>query len=465
MLRDLEEFLFAIVQRLHHPKEDNYHSSFTFGHVLALCFPPGSPGQVHHIDLLAWGGDVFTLGLVPVGEGDDQEGTCVLELNPEDKQVLDTCTPKDWHVFLLTLGTHVFHNANNAYGALESWQENEGKAHLRVFRAWCKWLLGDGPASVPLVQEADRIFKPLADHVDSSVGMMIPNVWHKGGANRSSKWRVIAFLFVGSAVSGGYNFERQLNSVTLLAWAYGDLSVVLASHAVQWELCMGVRVCATQAQPEDSSAGRKEFYLGVYLQHCTDLAVLLLVGCNEKNVCMPCIEIEGKQPRVASVRLAPPAGGEDLVVSSEDKGRVDSTSNLPYGTEIAGWGSLQGLRSSDVDAIVRMFMRVVCFDGDHAATEGFEVAMALWWDAQEYVQTGKAGGRVDDVLRMVGQKKRKQNGWEEGVKGKEKARVSKVEKKVTEIRRLRSMHPQALTAPPQRYTDELRGLRQAQKCA
>mmetsp|Transcript_20435 Transcript_20435/g.49469 ORF Transcript_20435/g.49469 Transcript_20435/m.49469 type:complete len:305 (+) Transcript_20435:1449-2363(+) len=304
------------------------------------------------------------------------------------------------------------------------------------------------------------MFKPLADHVDSSVGMMIPNVWHKGGSNRSPKWRVIAFLFVGSEVSGGYNFERQLNTVTLLAWAYGDLSVVLASQAVQWELCMGVRVCATQAHPQDLIAGRKEFYLGVYLQHCTDLAMLLLVGCNEKDFCVPCSEVEAKQPRTTDVRLAPPAGGEDLVAPSVEKGKVDGASYLPYGTEIAGWGSLQDLRSSDVDAVVRMFMRVVCFD-DEAATDGksFEVATALWWDAQEYVQTGKRGGWLDDALRVVGQKKRKQQDLEEGVQGKEKARVTKVEKKLAQIRKLRSLHPQARSSPPQRYTDELRGLR------
>lgn len=51
MLRDLEEFIFEILRKLH-PEGRSIHGGFTFGHILALCYPPRSPGQVHHFDLI-----------------------------------------------------------------------------------------------------------------------------------------------------------------------------------------------------------------------------------------------------------------------------------------------------------------------------------------------------------------------------------------------------------------------------
>jgi hypothetical protein len=52
MLRDLEEFVFLVLHELHPPDSGSIHKGFTFGHILALCYPPGSRGQVHHFDLV-----------------------------------------------------------------------------------------------------------------------------------------------------------------------------------------------------------------------------------------------------------------------------------------------------------------------------------------------------------------------------------------------------------------------------
>lgn len=51
MLRDLEEFIYQVLLQLH--PSHSIHETFTFGDILALCYPPMSPGQVHHFDLLA----------------------------------------------------------------------------------------------------------------------------------------------------------------------------------------------------------------------------------------------------------------------------------------------------------------------------------------------------------------------------------------------------------------------------
>lgn len=124
---------------------------------------------------LGRGAYVLTLGLVPEGSGDGQQGTCVLELDEEDRKLLVGCGEQAFHTFMLAWGAHVQLNASNAFGALEDFCSNKGKAHVGLFRAWTGWLLSDGPQGVPLVDEADKRFKPLSGHVDAGVGMMIPN--------------------------------------------------------------------------------------------------------------------------------------------------------------------------------------------------------------------------------------------------------------------------------------------------
>jgi len=369
MLRDLEEFVFEILRQLH-PDAEIIHRGFAFGHLLALCYPPRSTGQVHHFDLVGGGAYVLTLGLVPEGSSDGQEGTCVLELEETDRQLLSRCSEQAFHTFMLAWGSHMQANASNAFGALEDFCSNKGKAHVGLLRAWTGWLLSDGPLGVPLVDEADKRFKPLSGHVDAGVGMMIPNVWHKGGSNNSDRWRVVAFLFVGSEMAGQYSFSEQWNSIVILAWAYGELSPVVVSQAVQWELCMGVRVCASLTQPEDGARGKpREFLLGWYLQQCRHLAMLLL-GCSPKELLPPCSTAQQSAGAVTRelVRLAPPGGDgcdRDFVIPKPKDG-VECCSSVPYTTRIREWGCMERQRCGVVDKVVRMFMRVVvgCCMGD-----------------------------------------------------------------------------------------------------
>jgi hypothetical protein len=239
--------------------------------------------------VLCSGAYVLTLGLVPAGQGDGMEGTCVLELDEDDHNTIAQCSEQEFHTFMLAWGAHMHKHMSSAYGALEDFCSNKGKAHVAVFQAWTRWLLSDGPGSVPLVTEADKRFKPLSQKVDATVGMMIPNgvcasclmllgrcvalvsstifriltsyglqllllsfgdgccmharhmycqltraiisaVWHKGGSNPTSSWRVVAFLFVGSEMAGQYSFHEQWNSIAILAWAYGELSPVVVSQ-------------------------------------------------------------------------------------------------------------------------------------------------------------------------------------------------------------------------------------------
>jgi len=99
----------------------------------------------------------------------------VLELEETDRQLLSRCSEQAFHTFMLAWGSHMQANASNAFGALEDFCSNKGKAHVGLLRAWTGWLLSDGPLGVPLVDEADKRFKPLSGHVDAGVGMMIPN--------------------------------------------------------------------------------------------------------------------------------------------------------------------------------------------------------------------------------------------------------------------------------------------------
>jgi len=110
---------FEILRQLH-PDAEIIHRGFAFGHLLALCYPPRSTGQVHHFDLVGGGAYVLTLGLVPDGSGEDQEGTCVLELDESDRQLLLGCGEQAFHTFMLAWGRHIQANASNAFGLLEA---------------------------------------------------------------------------------------------------------------------------------------------------------------------------------------------------------------------------------------------------------------------------------------------------------------------------------------------------------
>lgn len=117
------------------------------------------------------GAYVLTLGLLPKGEGDDMEGTCVVELDEKDREILSD--ENAFQTFMLAWKLHL--QQSNPYGALEDWKDNSGKAHMTLFNAWTGWLLSTGPENVPLVTEADKKFKPLTTKVDESICMMIPN--------------------------------------------------------------------------------------------------------------------------------------------------------------------------------------------------------------------------------------------------------------------------------------------------
>jgi len=249
-----------------------------------------------------------------------------------------------------------------------------------------------------------------------------PTVWHRGGSNDTDRWRVVAFLFVGSEMAGKYSFSEQWNSIVILAWAYGELSPVIVSQAVQWELCIGVRVCASLAQPEDGVRGKPhEFLLGWYLQQCTHLMMLLL-GCSPKRLFPPCSTAQMSVGPVTRelVRLAPPGeeGGAGDFVIPKPRGGVEGGSSVPYTTRMWESGCMERQRCQVVDTVVSMFMRVV------VRCEGMEmVVAALWEDVQDHVAGGLPGGRVSALLRDEGAgKKRKVAGVEleaqvEGVGG------------------------------------------------
>jgi len=470
MLRDLEEFVFAVLRELH-PDGESIHGGFTFGHILALCYPPRSPGQVHHFDLIGGGAYVLTLGLVPEGRGDGQEGTCVLELDEADRQLLLGCGEQAFHTFMLAWGSHMQANASNAFGALEDFCSNKGKAHVGLLRAWTGWLLSDGPLGVPLVDEADKRFKPLSGHVDAGVGMMIPNVWHKGGSNDTDRWRVVAFLFVGSEMAGQYSFSEQWNSIVVLAWAYGELSPVVVSQAVQWELCMGVRVCASLAQPEDGARGRpREFLLGWYLQQCTYL-VMLLLGCSPRELFPPCSTAQRSVGPVTRelVRLAPPGGDAGDFVIPKPKGTVEGGSSVPYTTRIRDSGSMmERQRCGVVDGVVRMFMRVAVCCKD-AVSE--QVVAALWEDVRQFLADGSSPGSRVSALLLRGSegggegRKRKVldvelGGVEQTAATRET--LAKVGSLIKDIRQQRALQQKDLGGerPCARFEEEMRGIQE-----
>jgi len=125
---------------------------------------------------LGSGAYVLTLGLLPEGEGNEMEGTCVLKLDEEDRKTLCECDENTFQRFMVTWGSHMQqHMLFNPYGALENWQEDKGQVYLTLFNAWTGWLLSTGPEKVPLVTEVDKRFEPLSDKVDASICMMIRN--------------------------------------------------------------------------------------------------------------------------------------------------------------------------------------------------------------------------------------------------------------------------------------------------
>ena len=67
---------------------------------------------------------------------------------------------------------------------------------------------------------------------------------------------------------------------------------------------MGVRVCVSLAQPDQAEGKPKEFFLGWYLQECTELALLLL-GCDPKELLAPCSVCETSAHQGGLVRLSP----------------------------------------------------------------------------------------------------------------------------------------------------------------
>mmetsp|Transcript_22833 Transcript_22833/g.56398 ORF Transcript_22833/g.56398 Transcript_22833/m.56398 type:complete len:758 (-) Transcript_22833:275-2548(-) len=474
MLRDLEEFIIKVLHELH-PEGTSIHKRFTFGHILALCYPPKSPGQVHHFDLIGGGAYVLTLGLLPEGQGDGMEGTCVLELDHGDRKLLSECGEQVFHTFMVTWGAHVQKHISNPYGAIEDFCNDKGRAHVPLFRAWTGWLLSEGPAKVPLVTDADKRFRPLSQSVDSRICMMIPNVWHKGGSNPTSSWRVVAFIFVGSEMAGQYSFYEQWNSIVILSWAYGELSPVVVSQAVQWELCMGVRVCVSLAQPDQAEGKPKEFFMGWYLQQCTELALLLL-GCDPKELLAPCSVCESSSHQGGLVRLAP-VEGEDLVLSKPEGAIEANGRSIPYTTEIRGSGCLERQDAGVVDTIVRMFMGVACSEHVSEVGEDGEVIVALWEDVQDFREDGSLAGRVAVLLRgrqESSSKKRKSCGGKvsdmslEGVKGLKPSHAKEVLQKasslVKDIRHQRSLRQRAEAAseeaqsPGDRFKAEVAGL-------
>eukprot|EP00285_Hemiselmis_virescens_P000632 CAMPEP_0173414486 /NCGR_PEP_ID=MMETSP1356-20130122/84348_1 /TAXON_ID=77927 ORGANISM="Hemiselmis virescens, Strain PCC157" /NCGR_SAMPLE_ID=MMETSP1356 /ASSEMBLY_ACC=CAM_ASM_000847 /LENGTH=514 /DNA_ID=CAMNT_0014376669 /DNA_START=247 /DNA_END=1791 /DNA_ORIENTATION=+ len=470
MLRDLEEFVFAVLRELH-PDGESIHGGFTFGHILALCYPPRSPGQVHHFDLIGGGAYVLTLGLVPEGRGDGQEGTCVLELDEADRQLLLGCGEQAFHTFMLAWGSHMQANASNAFGALEDFCSNKGKAHVGLLRAWTGWLLSDGPLGVPLVDEADKRFKPLSGHVDAGVGMMIPNVWHKGGSNDTDRWRVVAFLFVGSEMAGQYSFSEQWNSIVVLAWAYGELSPVVVSQAVQWELCMGVRVCASLAQPEDGGKGEAarvsagvvpaavhlsgDAAAGVQSQGALST---LQHGPEERGACDEGAREAGASRRGRWGFRDPQAerygrGWQQCAVYDEDSGLWE------HDGEAEVWG---------VDGVVRMFMRVAVCCKD-AVSE--QVVAALWEDVRQFLADGSSPGSRVSALLLRGSegggegRKRKVldvelGGVEQTAATRET--LAKVGSLIKDIRQQRALQQKDLGGerPCARFEEEMRGIQE-----
>ena len=142
-----------------------------FAHLKYIaCFVSQRP-----VYCLGSGAYVLTLGLLPEGQGDKMEGTCVLELDEEDHKILSECDENAFQMFMVTWFLHLQAKGSNPYGALQDWKVRLGTAHLTLFNAWTGWLLSTGPEKVQLVTEADKRFKPLSDKVDAGICMMIRN--------------------------------------------------------------------------------------------------------------------------------------------------------------------------------------------------------------------------------------------------------------------------------------------------
>jgi len=272
-------------------------------------------------------------------------------------------------------------------------------------------------------------------------------------------------------MAGQYSFSEQWNSIVVLAWAYGELSPVVVSQAVQWELCMGVRVCASLAQPEDGARGRpREFLLGWYLQQCTYL-VMLLLGCSPRELFPPCSTAQRSVGPVTRelVRLAPPGGDAGDFVIPKPKGTVEGGSSVPYTTRIRDSGSMmERQRCGVVDGVVRMFMRVAVCCKD-AVSE--QVVAALWEDVRQFLADGSSPGSRVSALLLRGSegggegRKRKVldvelGGVEQTAATRET--LAKVGSLIKDIRQQRALQQKDLGGerPCARFEEEMRGIQE-----
>lgn len=144
---------------------------------------------------------------------------------------------------------------------------------------------------------------------------------------------------------------------------------------------MGVRVCASLAQPEDTSRPR-EFHLGWYLQRCTDLALLLLGG--DPKLVAPCSVGEGSVTRRELVRLAL-VEGKDVVLPKPEGFTFEAGSgSIPYTTEILQSGCLKRQDARVVDTVVRMFMGVAVCSSKNISVEHRESLFLALWEVRSF---------------------------------------------------------------------------------